>query len=149
MAFPYRVTQMYIHNTHAHTRSEMRGHYKQLFISLPFKSICLRSAAKGTKSNCFPFEYIRRRVRLGSDNDFPRCSPLSSPRPLFTLLLPLRPPTQTPTTPPTRPSHLSARLHLCVRWGFFLTCTRLIEAGRPPSFSRSLLSLFRSQTQNS
>lgn len=130
MAFPYCVTQMYIDNTHAHTRLEMWGHYKQLFISLPFKSICLRSAAKGTNSNCFPLNTLDRRVRLGSDNDFPRCSP--------SLLLVL---------PPSshhfpRPSHLHSSASVS-QMGI-LTCTHLIEAGQTASFlplpSVSLLS---------
>lgn len=52
MAFPYCATQMDIDNTQTRTRSELQRLYKQLFISIPLKSICLRSAAKGSKYNC-------------------------------------------------------------------------------------------------
>lgn len=132
MAFPYCVTQMYIDNTHARTRLEMRGHYKQLFISLPFKSICLRSAAKGTNSNCFPLNTLDRRVRLGSDNDFPRCSPSL----LLVLPRPLPPPPPSLLVPP-----ISTRLHLCLRWGFWLALIWL-KPDRLHLSSLSLLSLF-------
>lgn len=100
---------------HMHARLEMQGHYKQLFISLPFKSIRLRSAAKGTNSNCFPLNTLDRRVRLGSDNDFPRCSP--------SLLYPHPTPSSHPPSPvPPIPT----RLHLCLRWGFWLVLVWLM-----------------------
>lgn len=124
MAFPYCVTQMYIHNANAHTRSETRGHYKQLFLSLPFKSICLRSAAKGTKSNCFPLNTLDGEWGWEVIMTSPAALPLFSSSSLH------------PHPLPPHPS-ISTRLHLCLSWGFWLVLVWLKPDGLHPSPSLS------------
>lgn len=130
MAFPYCVTQMYIHNTNAHTRSEMWGDYKQLFISLPFKLICLRSAARETKSNCFPLNTL--------DGEWGWEVIMTSPAALL-LFFSSSPPYSPLLPKPTPPLPLHLHSSASVPQMGILTGTHLIEAGQTPYFAFSLL----------